>query len=438
MSRTVRSVTCLGCGCACDDIEVVIDGERIADTRQTCELGAAWFAQAPLPDTCYVTGRAVSTSAALDAVAILLKESGRPLIYLSPELSCDAQREAVALADALGAAIDSISSSPAALAGLVAGQEEGRISATLGEVRNRADVLVFWGADPTATHPRFWSRYAPEPSGRDVPEGRRSRRLVAVDIGERPSPGDADVRLTIGSGDEAAVLSLAAAMIVKGAAEAGPYVHTRPIEAGPSATEQGEASARVSELATRFASAVSGAKYVAMIADGESTVGRGTAAAVALVKFVRALNDVTRAALITLRGGGNRSGADNVLTWQTGFPVAVDFARGYPEYRPFDGTATARLTRHATDAVLVIGAPARLSPDMRAHLFAAPCAVIGPLAGTPDIAAARAAIDTGIAGIHEGGLAYRMDDVPVRLQAVIGGRPSAAALLRELRQRCLA
>ena len=32
----------------------------------------------------------------------------------------------------------------------------GRVSATLGEVKNRADVVVFWGADPVETHPRHW------------------------------------------------------------------------------------------------------------------------------------------------------------------------------------------------------------------------------------------------------------------------------------------
>src|SRR5256885_17103240 len=77
------------------------------------------------------------------------------------------------------------------------------------------------------------------------------------------------------------------------------------------------------------------ARYVAIVADSEpGLVPADPARAEALVALAQALNGPTRCALSTLRGGGNRSGADAVLTWQTGFPFAVDFARGYPTYRP--------------------------------------------------------------------------------------------------------
>ena len=56
---------------------------------------------------------------------------------------------------------------------------------TLGEIRNRADVLLFWGTDPAARYPRFLSRYAPDPPGVHVPQGRASRTVIAVDIGSR-------------------------------------------------------------------------------------------------------------------------------------------------------------------------------------------------------------------------------------------------------------
>jgi len=45
--RTVANVTCLGCGCACDDITVVVKQGRIAETRNACALGAAWFGDGP-------------------------------------------------------------------------------------------------------------------------------------------------------------------------------------------------------------------------------------------------------------------------------------------------------------------------------------------------------------------------------------------------------
>ncbi|HZB28337.1 MAG TPA: hypothetical protein VE282_07225, partial [Gemmatimonadales bacterium] len=40
------------------------------------------------------------------------------------------------------------------------------------------------------------------------------------------------------------------------------------------------------------------------------------------------------------------------------------------------------------------------------------------------------AIDTGVAGIHEGGTAYRMDEVPLRLRPPLeGARPALPVLL---------
>jgi formylmethanofuran dehydrogenase subunit B len=55
------------------------------------------------------------------------------------------------------------------------------------------------------------------------------------------------------------------------------------------------------------------------------------------------------------------------------------------------------------------------------------------------VAAARVAIDTGTAGIHEAGTGYRMDDVPLPLTSVLRHPHPAAEslqlLLRALRQR---
>jgi formylmethanofuran dehydrogenase subunit B len=59
--------------------------------------------------------------------------------------------------------------------------------------------------------------------------------------------------------------------------------------------------------------------------------------------------------------------------------------------------------------------------------------VIGPGAteapGNP-----RVAIDTGRAGIHEGGTAYRMDDIPLPLIPALDGSRTAAMVLGALEE----
>src|SRR5207247_5652488 len=47
--RTVANATCLGCGCTCDDITVVVRKDHIAEARNACALGAAWFGDGGLP-----------------------------------------------------------------------------------------------------------------------------------------------------------------------------------------------------------------------------------------------------------------------------------------------------------------------------------------------------------------------------------------------------
>jgi hypothetical protein len=206
----------------------------------------------------------------------------------------------------------------------------------------------------------------------------------------------------------------------------------------------------VVRIARELAPTVLAARYAVFVADAEARPGerarqfeRIAAAepdhgrADALVALTLALNGPTRSALSLLRAGGNRSGADAVATWQTGFPAAVDFARGYPRYRPLDGTAGARLVRGEIDAVLVIGSAACLPAQILDRIAQLPCAVVGPRASESALAQAEVVIDTGVAGIHEGGLALRMDDLPVSLRPSIGGRPAAAALAAALRDRAV-
>ena len=113
-----------------------------------------------------------------------------------------------------------------------------------------------------------------------------------------------------------------------------------------------------------LAPALAAGRYVWIVADGERAPGvdpqADQARVAALIALAQALNGPTRCALSLLRAGGNRSGADAVLTAQTGYPLAVEFSRGWPRYRPYDGTAAQRVRRGEVDAFIVIGSAAGL------------------------------------------------------------------------------
>jgi formylmethanofuran dehydrogenase subunit B len=400
---TTEHVTCLGCGCACDDIGVVVKRGRIVETHNACALGTAWFGDGVVPAEIRVDGRAASLDQAIDKIAALLLVANRPLVYIAGDLSCEAQRETVAIADRLHGALDSLAATAAD--SVLAAQRRGRASATLGEIRERTDLIVFWGVDPSDRYPRFSARYA-ERSGGARPT------IVSADVGAHRGPKDADLRVVIAAADEADALGVMRATVggreLSSAERFGPAI----------------------ELARRMMQA----KYVAIVVDGEPGAETPTIdpdRAEALVTLAQALNGPTRCALSTLRAGGNRSGADAVFTWQTGFPFAVDFAGGTPSYRPAAG-AHALLASREIDAALVVGAAATLPGPIAEELVGLPVAIIGPRASTTTVQPV-VAIDTGVAGIHDGGTAFRMDDVPLPLRTSLNGPPGALAVVRALR-----
>jgi formylmethanofuran dehydrogenase subunit B len=407
----VEHATCLGCGCTCDDIAVRLDAGRIVETTNACELGVRWFGDGVMPATIRVNGREAALAEALEAMVEALAAARHPLIYLAPEISCEAQREAIALADRMRAVVDTISSATV-LAAILAAQERGRSGATLGEIRNRADLIVFWGVDPAERYPRFWSRYAPAPAGLYAGSNGKRRRVIAVDVGKASGPPDADVRIAIGEREEVAVLTAAAAIVRK-----------------PGMTFDQPFRARAEHLAALCADA----QYVAIVADGEPLPPsehrrlrpRDPQRSAALIALTQALNGPTRCALSVLRAGGNRSGAESVLTAHTGFPTGVSFTDGYPVYRPHDAGRFA-------DAALIIGDASQIAPDLLGAMAAGPLSIIGPRASTTT---AAIAIDTGVAGIHVNGTALRMDDVPLRLRPSVHRGLDPAEVLRALRER---
>ena len=428
--RVVSPATCLGCGCTCDDIELLVRDERIVDARHACTIGAAWFGDGTVPAGVRVGGRDAAADQALDAVAALLAGSTRALIYLAPDVSCETQRLVVALADTARAMLDSVTSATAA-ATILAAQALGRAGATLGEVRNAADVVVFWGVDPADRYPRFTSRYAPDPPGLYVQEGRRSRQVIAVDIGNRRGPVDADVRVAFEARDEVAALSVLASIATR-------------MTTAPTVDEIGTAVAAATsppdgrqpaawDVARQLAPVVAQARYATFVVDAESYEpddGR----AEALIRMTQTFNGPTRCALVTLRAGGNRTGADAVLTSQTGYPMAIDFAHGYPRYLPHED-AQARLACGGVDAVIASGSAAHLGSDLLSQMSSISHAVIGPRATESALAGGVAAIDTGIAGIHDAGTALRLDDVPLPLRSVVNGPASAASVIEKLLAR---
>ena len=117
-----------------------------------------------------------------------------------------------------------------------------------------------------------------------------------------------------------------------------------------------------------------------------------------------------------------------VLTSHTGYPMSVTFGSGAPQYRPARGLAEAAAE---AAAILVVGNAGAGGESLCGVADRSPMVIVGPRASEAPLAA-RVAVDTGIAGIHEGGTAYRMDDTPLRLRPPLEAERSTVAVLTGL------
>ena len=109
----IPHAVCNFCGCTCDDIELHTEGNRIVKAKHACALGESWFtchtAEAHYPPA-LINGQPAELDAAVESAADFLFRANYPLIYGLSNMTCEAQRAAVTLAESLGGAIDSHSS----------------------------------------------------------------------------------------------------------------------------------------------------------------------------------------------------------------------------------------------------------------------------------------------------------------------------------------
>lgn len=406
-TRAFTSVACTVCGCVCDDLRIVADGERIVQADGACELARPWFlnqtSQRGLRAT--LAGAAIDWATAYSLAAERLRAARSPLFYGLSRSTTEGQRAAVALADFLGGTIDTTASSGHAPS-ILALQQVGESTCTLGEAKQRADLVIFWGSDPDMTHPRHRERYCPA-----------NATLIVVDAEPTATAQCADLFLPI-EPDRHADVFQTLRMLVRGL----------PCDSAP----------EWRDLANRLLAA----RFGIVFFGGGLTRGRLAHRTIEqLLQLVTDLNDHTEAETRRrfyarrMRRYGDVAGADSVLTWQTGYPFGVNFAAGYPRYNPGEFTAPDMLARGEIDAVVVLGG--ETVRDLPSAAFAK-LETLSPIiiGGEPQNLPGELFLPTAHYGIHRAGTAYRLDEVAIPLPMLLeSDAPSDAEVLNEIGRR---
>ncbi len=417
--KIVEDATCTFCGCVCDDIELHVKGDHIVKAKRACVLGTSWFLNHEVEDvpSCRIDGEPATVEEGIERAAEILYRARYPLIYGLSDTTCESQRVAVSIADWIGANLDTTTSVCHGPSGM-AFQGVGEVTCSLGEVRNRADLIMFWGSNPAESHPRHFTRYSLMPQGMFIPGGRKDRTCVVIDVRKTKSARAADIFIPVRPRKDFEALWTLRALA------AGIDVDPEYVE-----RETGQSLAVWQDLMDRMKSAKFGVIFFGM----GLTMTRGKHAnSEALLALTRDMNKHTRFVCKPNRGHGNVTGADNVVSWRIGFPFGVNLGRGYPRFNPGEYTASDVLANREADGAMIIASDpmANFSQPAREHLRSIPYVALDPKE-TPTTRSAAVAFTVATYGINVAGTAYRMDDVPIPLRPAFDSpHPSDYEILR--------
>ncbi|MFX1307585.1 MAG: formylmethanofuran dehydrogenase subunit B [Promethearchaeota archaeon] len=409
--KTIYDVICPFCGTLCDDLEVDIDvkTDKVVEVRNGCQIGTKKYFSSNPSEHRYEKPlikdngayKEVSWDNAINKAADILIKAKRPLLYGFSSTECEAQGKGVELAEIVGGILDNTASvchGPS----LLAIQDVGAPTSTLGEYKNRADLVLFWGCNPVHAHPRHLGRYSEFVRGYFRKDGRNDRFIVVVDPRNTNTAQIADFFVQVNPNEDYELINAIRAIL------RGVELDAKEIS--------GVSTEKIKELVEILKSCNFGVIFFGMGLTQSLSHHRNIDAAICLV---RELNDHTKFLLTPMRGHYNVAGANQVFSWQTGYPYSIDFSKGYPRYNPGEFSSVDVLIKNEVDASLIVASdPASNFPAAAVkNMFKHPIISVEPH-HTPTSVNADIILPPAIAGIECEGTAYRMDSVPLRLRKV--------------------
>ncbi len=383
-----KEVACPFCSLLCDDLIVQNDNEQLKVVKNGCPKAIAAFEQPQIDTSPSLKGKKVSLQQAIAAAAAILKKSQQPLIAgLGSDVS--GMRQMMRLADQTGAIMDHMHGDAIMRDSLVL-QDYGWITTTFAEVKNRADLIIFAGTDGTRL-PRFFERvvwnqqtlYQKGPPARNI-----------VYIGENLN--------TKAGGKRPTLLNCKTDQI-------GEVVSSlQALVAGAKLDVKQVAGIQIKKLEA-LAKQMKAAQYGVLVwSPKELRVPHAELVIQRFCEIVKYLNRTTRFAGLSLGGDDGAVTANTVCTWQSGYPVRVNFNQGYPDYDPHRYASDTVLKNKIADALVWVSSfSSNIAPP---KAFTIPTIVLAKpdlkLSFKPDVL-----IPVSTPGVDHAGQLFRADSV---------------------------
>ena len=328
--------TCTVCPLLCDDILITADGvEQACGHGRETILAALTNEERPGAHSAEASenGQLLDRETATTRAASILLSARRVLVTGLANATLEATTAACDLAETLGAAVDAGLPESVRAAGPTIARA-GEVTAAFEELRDRADLVIFWCCDPTKSHPRFIERFVTPPLA-----GGRQRQTIA--IGSGSVMPDASTHRHLPLARDLAV-------------EAARWLQMRIAGRHSTLTDTPLAATCVA-----VEEAMQSADCVAIITgDTDDSVGLE---AWSIVHLVRTIAHDKHAFQIPLgaglaAGGANVAGASAVCTWRYGAAGAIARAdRMGSLFLPGESDARRLISRGEVDAVVALG-----------------------------------------------------------------------------------
>ncbi len=387
----MTTVTCTGCALLCDDIEAVVENSRIKETRNACRRGAARIKGCVNRLPCSIAQKQTDIESSIKKAAEILRNAGSPMLFGWSNSTCEAQYKGIRLAKKLNAIIDDTSSFCQGI--LIERVLRKKFkTCSLEDIRNKADVLVYWGSDAQDSEPRHLSRFAYFPRGEERQRGYEEDRVaIAIDVRESNTAKICKghfYRIPL-KGDRAFILALMDALSGK----------VPPQDAK-----------KILELASILKKAEFGAIFVGIgltysIKDDFDIL-------VALADMLPNFH------IMPMIGHYNMRGFNEVLFKETGYVNRVRFdAKAVSDARY---SIVEALRGKSIDALLVAGSDplSSLPHSLISNLAKMPVICIDPCV-TLTSRIASVTIPCAVSGVEAGGTAVRMDGKVVNLTKIL-------------------
>ena len=409
----MKRIPCSGCSLLCDDIIVRSDGLFVDEVIGACLKGKERFDQITAKNRILTpliseNGelKKISLEGAINQASKILNNSKNAILYGFSNVTCEAQLKGIELAKLINGFIDSNSTICQGKV-LNAAKNTGITLTTITEIINKADLLIIWGANAAESIPRLLSKVLFS-RGKFRMTGREIRTLIIIDPVKTASFGVMGVRDVALRIETTKDLDLIRAL-------------KEECCSADSIPEEGVAGLDKDDMKRILLNLTGTENGVIIIGQGLLKPQAKTNIIEELLELVQMINlkqEKGRMSVLMVGGHYNMAGFEHTALSICGKNHSLQFSNN--KLLESQDTIISKIKKNDFDCSFIVGTDpiSHLPYQLSKNLASKPIILIdNKRSATSEIA--DIIIPSAISGIESGGLAFRIDHVPIELKKII-------------------